>query len=106
MRDTYLIGLLLLITGVAVVGFAYPDGVNALLIAILFSTIAILLLRNHAQEKRFVTNLFLAAFFIRFAFGLFIEIYPEMREFFGGDALTYHRNGQALADYWAGTLSG
>ena len=64
MRHTYLIGLLLLITGVAVVGFAYPDGVNALLIAIFFSTISILVLRNHAEEKRFVTNLFLAAFFI------------------------------------------
>ena len=104
MRDTYLIGLLLLITGVAVVGFAYPDGVNALLIAILFSTISILVLRNHAEEKRFVTNLFLAAFFIRFAFGLFIEIYPELRGFFGPDAYTYDFKGQVLVAYWNGDL--
>lgn len=105
MRHTYLIGLLLLITGVAIIGFSYPDGVNALLIAIIFSTISILVLRNHAEEKRFVTNLFLAAFFIRFAFGLLIEIYPDLRGFFGADAFTYHRSGSALADYWAGSLT-
>ena len=104
MRDTYLIGLLLLITGVAVVGFAYPNGVNALLIAIVFSTISILALRNHAEEKRFVTNLFLAAFFIRFVFGLFIEIYPELRGFFGPDAYTYDFKGQTLVAYWNGDL--
>lgn len=105
MRDSYLIGLLFLITGVVAVGIAYPDGVNALLIAIFFSTVSILVLRSHAEEKRFVTNLFLAAFFIRFAFGLFIEAYPEMRGFFGPDAFTYHYKGRVLVDYWTGTLT-
>jgi hypothetical protein len=104
MRHTYFIGFLLFTTCVAAVGLAYPDGMSALLIAVLFSTIALASLRTHAEDKRFVTNLFLAAFFIRLAFGLFIEIYPEMRDFFGPDAMTYHRNGQALADYWSGTL--
>jgi hypothetical protein len=104
MRHTYLIGLLLLITCTAAVGLAYPDGVTALLIAIIFSTIAIATLRKHAEDKRFVTNIFLAAFFVRLAFGLFIEIYPEMRDFFGPDALTYHHNGQSIIGYWAGNL--
>lgn len=106
MRTTYLIGVLLLITGVAAVGLAYPDGVNAVFIAILFSTISLIVLRKHADEKGFITNLFLAALLVRFAFGLFIEIYPDLRDFFGPDAHTYHSHGKALAAYWAGSLSG
>jgi hypothetical protein len=105
MRQTYFIGFLLFATCVAAVGLAYPDGVSALLVAIVFCTISLATLRAHAEDKRFVTNLFVAAFFIRLAFGLFIEVYPEMRDFFGPDALTYHRNGEALASYWAGNLS-
>jgi hypothetical protein len=104
MRQTYLIGMLLLITGVASVVFAYPDGVSALLVALVFSTVALVPLWNHAEDKRFVANLFLAALFVRLTFGLFIEIYPELRNFFGPDALTYHYNGQAIVDYWEGTL--
>ncbi|HUR99738.1 MAG TPA: glycosyltransferase family 39 protein [Pyrinomonadaceae bacterium] len=103
MRHTYLIGMLLLITGLAAVGLSYPDGVNALLVAVVFSTIALASLRNQAEDKGFITNLFLAAFFVRLVFGLFIELYPDMRDFFGPDALTYHNNGQALAEYWLGS---
>jgi hypothetical protein len=106
MRSTYIIGVLLLITCLAAVGFAYPDGANALLVALTFSILAVATLRNHADDKRFVTNLFLAAFFIRLAFGFFLEIFPETRQFFGGDAITYHDNGKAIVDYWWGTLPG
>ena len=104
MRNTFLIGLLLLITCLAAIGFAYPDSMSALLVALLFSTVAIVLLRKHADDKQFVTNLFLAAFFVRLAFGLFLELYPEARQFFGGDAITYHDNAKAIVDSWNGIL--
>ena len=104
MRDTYLIGTMLLITGVGAIVFAYPDGASAILVALVLSTIAVLTLRRHSDDKRFVTNLFLAAFFVRLAFGLFLEVYPEMRHFFGGDALTYHDAGKAIVGYWTGLV--
>lgn len=104
MRSTYLISVLLIVVGLAAVSYAYPDGANAILVALTLSTIAIISLRSNAEDKRFVTNIFLAAFFVRLAFGFFLEIYPETRQFFGGDAFTFHDNGKAIVDHWTGTL--
>lgn len=104
MRHTYLIGFVLLAIGIAVVGFVYPDSATALLIALISSTIAVVAIRKPAGDKRFVTNLFLAGLLVRLAFGIFLEIYPEMRDFFGADALTYHKRGDAIVGYWMGQL--
>jgi hypothetical protein len=104
MRNTYFIGLVLLTVALAVIGVTYPDGINALIVAVVFSTLALAVLRNQTEDKRFVTRLFLAALFVRLAFGLAIEVYPELRNFFGPDSLTYHNNGKTIIAYWAGNL--
>ncbi len=103
MRSEYLL-LAPLVIGIAILAFALPDGLTALLVVLLLSTVALLSLRSAAEEeKKFITNLFLAGLFVRLLFGVFIETF-DLRSFFGGDAFTYHNNGQALTAYWAGTL--
>lgn len=79
----------------------FPDGVSALLVVIVGSGIALFLFRRFTDDKDVLTTLFLAALVIRLAFGLFVHVY-DLRDFFGGDALTYDFNGGRILDVWQG----
>lgn len=81
----------------------FPDEASALLVILVAAGIALALFRHYAEEKEFITTLFLAALVARLAFGIFIHVY-DLREFFGGDALTYNYHGGAIVDYWHGLI--
>lgn len=81
--------------------FGFPDGVSALLVVLFSSTLALFLFRRFTEEKDFITTLFLGALVARLAFGMFVHIY-DLRDFFGGDALSYDVYGAAIRDYWLG----
>lgn len=82
---------------------AFPEGAASILIVLVLSTALLFLFRHFAEDKDFVTTVFLVALLIRLAFGIFVHVY-ELRDFFGGDALTYDNNGWRLAQYWTGEM--
>lgn len=79
----------------------FPHGVVAIGMVFLLSCVALWLFRKYTSEKQFITTVFLVGLATRMAFGLMIHIF-ELRDFFGGDALTYDESGWALSQYWLG----
>lgn len=104
MRNRYYIAACLAILTVGMVAIAFPEGAASLLVVLVLSTAAILIFRRYTDEKEFITTVFLAALLIRLAFGVFIHSY-ELRQFFGGDALTYDFNGWRLVEYWTSSVT-
>lgn len=104
MRNRYYIAACLAILTVGMVAIAFPEGAASLLVVLVLSTAAILIFRRYTDEKEFITTIFLAALLIRLAFGVFIHSY-ELRQFFGGDALTYDFNGWRLVEYWTSSIA-
>jgi hypothetical protein len=80
---------------------SFPDEASALLVVAISAGIALALFRHYSDEKDIITTLFLGALVIRLGFGMFIHVF-ELRDFFGGDSLTYHAHGMAISDYWSG----
>jgi 4-amino-4-deoxy-L-arabinose transferase-like glycosyltransferase len=62
-----------------------------------------MLFRHYAEEKEFITTLFLGALVVRLAFGMFVQVF-DLVSFFGGDAVTFHNQGAVIADYWNGLI--
>src|SRR5688572_19330465 len=81
----------------------FPDESSALLIVVFASVGAVAIFRYFAEDREFITLLFLAALVVRLLFGIVIHIY-DLRGFFGGDSITYDVLGQAMADYWLGVV--
>src|SRR5688572_31714439 len=81
----------------------FPDESSALLIVVFASAGAIAIFRYFAEDREFITLLFLAALVVRLVFGIVIHIY-DLRGFFGGDSITYDLLGQSIADYWLGAI--
>src|SRR5262249_48605569 len=89
--------------GVGMVSLVFPDGVAAIGVVVLVSTLSLLVFRRFTSEREFLTNLFIAALLLRILFGIIIEVL-DLRGYFGGDAFTYDFNGHVLAEYWLGNL--
>ena len=79
----------------------FPESAATVVLIGALSAVAILLFRRFSPDKDFVTNVFLAALLARMALGLFIQVF-DLREFFGGDAITYSTRGWEIVEYWRG----
>lgn len=77
----------------------FPDGLIAIALVTILSTFFVLMFQRFTEEKKTVTRIFLIALSLRMLFGIFIHSL-SFREFFGGDANTYHANGMELANVW------
>ena len=99
MRNRYYIAACLAIVTLGMIVVAFPEGAASLLVVLILSAAAIIIFRRYAEEKEFITTVFLGALLVRLAFGVFIHSY-DLRQFFGGDALTYDFNGWRLVEYW------
>jgi len=84
--------------------FTLPHGPAALVVVLVLSSIALLIFRHYAEDKNFITNIFLSALLLRMLFGLVIHIF-DLREFVGPDSFTYDYFGARMADVWAGRIS-
>lgn len=104
MRDRYFIAACLIIVTLGMITVAFPEGAASILVVLVLSIVALLGFRRFTDEKEFITTIFLGALLVRLALGIFIHAY-DLREFFGGDALTYDYNGWLLAEYWAGQIA-
>jgi hypothetical protein len=81
----------------------FPDESSALLVVVFASLVALFIFRRFAEDREYITLLFLAALAVRLVFGIIVHIY-DLRGFFGGDAIAYDVYGQAIADYWLGAI--
>jgi hypothetical protein len=97
----FLIAVCLAVLGLSMVTIAFPEGTAAIIIVAGLSALALSIFRTYADDKDFITNLFLSALLVRILFGIVVHI-GNLREFFGGDALTYDFLGNRLAEIWSG----
>lgn len=98
--DKFLIVLCVLVAA-AMVLLVMPDGLMALAVVATLSGIALFVFRKYAEDKKFITNVFLGALLVRIIFGIFVHVY-DLRGFFGGDADTYDYRAGKLVDLWYG----
>ena len=103
MRDRYFITACLVVVTLGMITVAFPEGAASILVVLGLSTVVLLIFRRFSAEREFLTTIFLAALLVRLAFGIFVHIY-DLREFFGGDAITYDFNGWKLVEYWTGQI--
>ena len=101
MLNRFLLLACALIVAFGIFAVPFPDGAVALMSVIIFSTIALFLFRRFTEEKEFVTTVFLVALALRLGFGIMVHVF-DIRDFFGGDALSYDNSGAALVDIWLG----
>ncbi len=104
MRDRYLISACLILITLGMITVAFPEGAAAILIVLVFSSIALPVFRRFSSEREFLTTIFLGALLARLALGVFIHVFDQ-RDFFGPDAQTYDYNGWQLVKQWQGLLS-
>lgn len=96
-----LIFLNILVMG-AYVTVAFPDGFAAVaLVLVVTGGVAFFVNRFDKEQAHTLFQIFLVALAIRLVLGLFVHSF-ELRDFFGGDANTYHRVAGKLVDVWTG----
>lgn len=91
--------VLVIALGTIVVEF--PEGVVAVGFIFAITGLIVIAIQRYAEEKQFLTSVFLAALALRIGFGIFIHVF-ELRQWFGSDALIYDANGLELAQHWMG----
>ena len=76
-------------------------GLSALIVAAVLSAVCVGIIRWFKFEADFLIDIFLLALAVRLAFGLFLHVF-SLREFFGGDALTFDIYGNQIIEVWSG----
>lgn len=90
-----------LIVAFGIFAVPFPDGAVALMSVVVLSAGALALFRRYTDEKEFITMVFLVGLALRLGFGIMVQVF-DIRDFFGGDALSYDRSGALLVDIWLG----
>ena len=80
---------------------SYPDGALSVVIVLLVAIPVVFLIQKFAEEKKFLTNVFMVALLARIALGAFIQTF-RLIDVFGPDAHTYDTIGQRLMEIWMG----
>jgi 4-amino-4-deoxy-L-arabinose transferase-like glycosyltransferase len=101
--DRFFIIAMAIAVALALTLISFPDGAAALLVVLTGSLIFLAIFRHFAEDKDFVTNLFLIALLLRLGFGILVHTL-DLREFFGGDADTYDYRGFILMKSWLGQV--
>ncbi|CAN5338661.1 hypothetical protein BH20ACI2_BH20ACI2_15920 [soil metagenome] len=91
--------VLVIALGTIVVDF--PEGVIAVGFIFAITGLVVIAIQKYAEERQFLTAVFLSALALRMGFGIFIHVF-ELREWFGSDALVYDLGGLELLDVWTG----
>lgn len=94
------------ITAIAMAVLTFPDGAITALVVVIVAAFIGYFLRRQVDEpnQNFIVHVFLLALLTRTVFGLFVHIF-ELRDFFGGDAITFDFNGSRIVDYWVGNAA-
>jgi hypothetical protein len=92
------------LTVVGLLSLIVPEALGSGIIVFLLGTLFVALFRTYTTDPNFATRIFLVGLGLRMLFGVLVYV-MEWREFFGGDALTYHGRGLTLLEYWGGNLT-
>ena len=94
------LAILCFIFGIVMTVVTFPDGLAAIIFTAVCSAIVIFMIRRQVEKDAdYLIQLFLLALLARLIFGLLLHIF-NLRDFFGGDANTYHFFGARLVDIW------
>jgi 4-amino-4-deoxy-L-arabinose transferase and related glycosyltransferases of PMT family len=94
-----------LIVGASASILVFPDGIVASALALIISGAVILIIRSRTgTDADYLVWLFIIALLARIVFGLTIHVF-QLREFFGGDAITYDSLGYRIVELWFGQAS-
>jgi hypothetical protein len=99
MQHRLLVAVFILLGMVGIAFFAFSGGAGALIVTAIPTFVLLWIFRHSANDKQFITFIFLGALLARLSFGLFVEAY-DLRDFFGGDAFGYDFFGNALLERW------
>lgn len=91
------------LTVVGLLSLIVPEVLASGIVVLVLGMLAIGLIRQYSTDVNFVIRVFLAGLALRLVFGAFVYGL-ELRDFFGGDAVTYHFKGLTLLQYWMGDL--
>ncbi len=91
----------IVVAALAIFVVEFPDGLMAVAILSILAGGIVLSIRKFAEDREFLTLVFLAALALRLAFGIFIDVF-DLRMFFGTDGLGYHESAIHLLDVWTG----
>lgn len=105
MQRSFLIVGIIVLAMTGVLSLIVPEMLGTGIIALVLSGIFVALFQHYSSDPRFVLRVFFIGLGLRLLFGFFIYVF-ELREFFGGDALTYDGRGAILAGYWLGEVPG
>ncbi len=97
--------ILCFIAAIAIMAAAFPEGVVGVLLVVVFSTVVILVIRQNADEKHFLINIFLIALLIRLLFATVSYVF-KLQGFFGEDAFLYDEMANRLTQIWTGATPG
>jgi 4-amino-4-deoxy-L-arabinose transferase-like glycosyltransferase len=103
MRVNYVILFFVLAGALGICSFAFPEGVGAIIMVTILSTLALPIVSRNSNDPTFITRLFFSALAIRILFGTIVYI-TDSSGFFGGDAYTYNFRAGFIVDYWRGII--
>ena len=103
MQKPFIIAGVAGLTVMGLLSLIVPEALGASFIVFVLGLLFIALFRSHTTDPNFVTRVFLISLGLRLLFGVMVYAL-DLREFFGGDANTYHYRGITLLEYWAGSL--
>jgi hypothetical protein len=101
--DRILAGLFFLVIVVIAI-YTYPEQAAAVLTLAICSALAVVAIHHLTDESVFLQRVFIIGLLLRVVIGLVIHIF-DLREFFGGDANTYHDLGTRLHQIWFEDIS-
>ena len=103
MQKSFIIAGVAGLTFVGLLSLAVPEVLASGIVVLVLGMLTIGLIRQYSTDVNFNTKVFLVGLGLRLILGAFIYS-MDLREFFGGDALTYHFKGLTLLEYWLGDV--
>lgn len=94
-----IVAIFAFLTALAVMIVGFPEGIAAVLLTVIVATVIITLIRQTTDEDQFLVRIFLIGLTARMLFGILIHVFG-LREFFGGDALTYDYAAYLIRGVW------
>jgi hypothetical protein len=90
-----------LVVALGTIVVEFPEGVIAIGFIFALGGAVVFAIQKYADDKEFLTSVFLWALALRMGFGIFIHVF-ELRDWFGPDSLGYDAAGMELLDFWLG----
>lgn len=103
MQHRLLVIVFIILGLLGLVFLVFSGGAGALIVTAVPVFILLWIFRHAADDKQFITFVFLGGLAARLSFGVFVHAY-DLRDFFGGDAFGYDFFGYQLLERWTDSV--